>query len=653
MEKKYLNIIFDMASLLASYIVGVYLRILPTFTYGIHLTADDPLIHYWVTKYLLENGRLPTYNALAWHPWSYDPEKVLPDLHYYISAYLYKIVAAIHNIDLYTFVVLMPAFFSPLIVIPLYLLVKELWGRWAALATSIGVVTSWAYISRTTAGFFRHEQIAIPFLTASFYLTVKSMREKDLWKSVVLSGFSGLFLAMSAGTWAGFRQLYDVYPLVLFIFMLLKKAELRDVISLGLPPVYVLLISVSLPSLSSRSVLVSVESTLVWAVLVASVVYTIFQKYKKEIDARIPAAGGFLIVILFFFLTGIYKPLTERLLRVVFPGVKLPPGNVVETVAEHAPGSTIGYFNFLLIPIAFGLFLMAWEMWKDKAHILILINAIVSLYFAESITRLPPLAAPFTGLGIGYITMRIAGLTESRAESARRISKLLSKKGRSSRRRILSNFVLPSILIALLLIAPISVSAYLSYEASKTYPLGFEEGWERVFSWLRNNTEKGTVVVSWWDYGYWIQLGSSRVTLADGLTINSSQIREIAYAFSGNEEDMLDLMMRYNASYVVVDIPAEIDNLGLGGKWQAIFWIGRRFQYSPYRDTYDFYKYDLQKYFTIDQTTQRVYPTQRLLNTTLYKIALLPFANNSIYFKLAYLGNTTGLAHVVVAGIKD
>jgi len=653
MEKKYLNIIFDMASLLASYIVGVYLRILPTFTYGIHLTADDPLIHYWVTKYLLENGRLPTYNALAWHPWSYDPEKVLPDLHYYISAYLYKIVAAIHNIDLYTFVVLMPAFFSPLIVIPLYLLVKELWGRWAALATSIGVVTSWAYISRTTAGFFRHEQIAIPFLTASFYLTVKSMREKDLWKSVVLSGFSGLFLAMSAGTWAGFRQLYDVYPLVLFIFMLLKKAELRDVISLGLPPVYVLLISVSLPSLSSRSVLVSVESTLVWAVLVASVVYTIFQKYKKEIDARIPAAGGFLIVILFFFLTGIYKPLTERLLRVVFPGVKLPPGNVVETVAEHAPGSTIGYFNFLLIPIAFGLFLMAWEMWKDKAHILILINAIVSLYFAESITRLPPLAAPFAGLGIGYITMRIAGLTESRAESARRISKLLSKKGRSSRRRILSNFVLPSILIALLLIAPISVSAYLSYEASKTYPLGFEEGWERVFSWLRNNTEKGTVVVSWWDYGYWIQLGSSRVTLADGLTINSSQIREIAYAFSGNEEDMLDLMMRYNASYVVVDIPAEIDNLGLGGKWQAIFWIGRRFQYSPYRDTYDFYKYDLQKYFTIDQTTQRVYPTQRLLNTTLYKIALLPFANNSIYFKLAYLGNTTGLAHVVVAGIKD
>lgn len=653
MEKKYLNMIFDIASLLASYIVGVYLRILPTFTYGIHLTADDPLIHYWVTKYLLENGRLPTYNALAWHPWSYDPEKVLPDLHYYISAYLYKMVAAIHSIDLYTFVVLMPAFFSPLVVIPLYFLVKELWGRWAALVTSMGVVTSWAYISRTTAGFFRHEQIAIPFLTASFYLTVKSIREKDLWKSVVLSGFSGLFLAISAGTWAGFRQLYDVYPLVLFIFMLFKKAELRDVISLGLPPVYVLLASISLPSLSSRSVVVSVESTLVWAVLAASVVYIIFQKYKKEVDVRIPAAIGFLAVLLFFFLTGTYKPLTERLLRVVFPGVKLPPGNVVETVAEHAPGSTIGYFNFLLIPIAFGLSLMAWEMWKDKAHILILINAIVSLYFAESITRLPPLAAPFAGLGIGYITMRIAGLTESRAESAKRISKLLSKKGRPSRRRILSNLMLPSILIALLLIAPISVSAYLSYEASRTYPLGFEEGWEKVFSWLRNNTENGTVVVSWWDYGYWIQLGSSRVTLADGLTINSSQIREIAYAFSGNEEEMLDLMMRYNASYVVVDIPAEIDNLGLGGKWQAIFWIGRKFQYSPYRDTYDFYKYDLQKYFTIDQTTQRVYPTQKLLNTTLYKIALLPFANNSIYFKLAYLGNTTGLAHVVVAGIKE
>jgi len=652
MEKKYFNIIFDVVSLLASYIIGVYLRILPIFTYGVHLTADDPLIHYWVTKYLLENGRLPTYNALAWHPWGYDPEKVLPDLHYYISAYLYKIVTTIHSIDLYTFVVLMPAFFAPLVVIPLYLLVKELWGRWPAFFTSIGVITSWAYMSRTTAGFFRHEQIAIPFLTASFYLTVKSMRERDLWKSVVLSGFSGLFLAVSAGTWAGFRLLYDAYPLMLFIFMLFRRAELKDVISLGLPPVYVLLASISIPSLSSRSVLISMESTFVWAVLVASILYTIFQKYRKEIDARIPAAGGFLAVLLFFFLTGTYAPLAERLLRVVFPGVKLPPGNVVETVAEHAPGSVLGYFNYLLIPVAFGLSLMAWEMWRDKTHIFIVINAIISLYFAESITRLPPLAAPFAGLGIGYITMKIVELTKSRAESARRISKLLSRKGKSSRRRILSNFMLPTLLIALLLIAPIFASAYLSYEASRTYPLGFEEGWEKVFSWLKNNTKNGTVVVSWWDYGYWIQLGASRVTLADGLTINSSQIREIAYAFSGNEEDMLDLMMRYNASYVVVDIPAEIDNLGLTGKWQAIFWIGRRFQYSPYKDTYDFYKYDLQKYFTIDQTNQRVYPTQRLLNTTLYKIALLPFINNSIYFKVAYLGNTTGLAHVVVAELR-
>lgn len=676
MEKKYFNIIFDVVSLLASYIIGVYLRILPIFTYGVHLTADDPLIHYWVTKYLLENGRLPTYNALAWHPWGYDPEKVLPDLHYYISAYLYKIVTTIHSIDLYTFVVLMPAFFAPLVVIPLYLLVKELWGRWPAFFTSIGVITSWAYMSRTTAGFFRHEQIAIPFLTASFYLTVKSMRERDLWKSVVLSGFSGLFLAVSAGTWAGFRLLYDVYPLMLFIFMLFRRAELKDVISLGLPPVYVLLASISIPSLSSRSVLISMESTFVWAVLVASILYTIFQKYRKEIDARIPAAGGFLAVLLFFFLTGTYAPLAERLLRVVFPGVKLPPGNVVETVAEHAPGSVLGYFNYLLIPVAFGLSLMAWEMWRDKTHIFIVINAIISLYFAESITRLPPLAAPFAGLGIGYITMKIVELTKSRAESARRISKLLSRKGKSSRRRILSNFMLPTLLIALLLIAPIFASAYLSYEASRTYPLGFEEGWEKVFSWLKNNTKNGTVVVSWWDYGYWIQLGASRVTLADGLTINSSQIREIAYAFSGNEEDMLDLMMRYNASYAIVnvipmagggeiDIGYDIVNKRISieptGKWQAIFWIAQRFTYSPFRDPYDYYRYDLQKYFTIDQTEQVVYPTRIFLNTTLCKMALSPFTNSSIYFRPAYiwgpvivpLGREYKLAYVVVAGIKE
>ncbi len=647
---------FDVFALAVTYVVGVFLRIIPVEKYGVNLLTGDPLIHYWTTRYLIEHGHLPTYNPLGWHPWSYNPMNVLPDMHYYISALLYRIVSSVSHVTLYQFVVYIPAFFAPLLAIPLYLLVKELWGRWPAFVTIFSVVTSWAYVMRTEAGFFRHEQLAIPLMVTSFYFTVKAMRSSELWKALVFSGISGVFLALAAGSWAGFRQLFVGYPLVLAIFLALKKADLRDILALGIPPLYVLLLSFSLPNLAFRKEYMAMESTFVWAVLAASLIYAVLNYRSSErTDIRIPTMIAFIAVISLFFVLGIYRPLTARLMRVVFPGVSLPKGNVVETVAEHAPGSTITTFSYLLIPILLGLSMLAIERWREKVPILILVNAITSLYFAESIARLPPLAAPLSGLGVGYLVFRLQEYTETKITKVRRYSRLLSTRKVTSRptRKVLSTLKWPILLIVLLLVMPISLSVYNTYNYSQDFVLGFDQGWRETLGWLKNNTSPGTVVLSWWDYGYWIQLGSDRVTLADGLTINSTQIRQIAKAFSGSEEELLDVMMRYNASYVVVDIPAEVDNLGIGGKWQAIFWIAKRFKYDPWRDGRDWLRYDAMRYFTVQGG--RVYPTYTLLNTSLYKIALSPFKNLGLpltYFKTVFVGKTSGYNEVVVVGIR-
>ncbi len=647
--------IFDISALIITYVVGAFLRLIPVKKYGVNLLTGDPLIHYWMTKYLVEHGHLPLYNPLGWHPWSYNPMDILPDMHYYISALLYKIVSSVSHMTLYQFVVYMPAFFAPLVAIPLYLLVKELWGRWPAFVTAFSTVTSWAYVMRTEAGFFRHEQLAIPLMVTSFYLTVKAMRSSELWRALIFSGTSGVFLALAAGSWAGFRQLFVGYPLVLAILLVLKRADLRDILALGIPPLYVLLLSFSLPNLAFRKEYVAMEATFVWAVLAASLVYALlsYRDFKGR-DVRIPAAIAFVMVLAVFFGLGVYRPLTARLMRVVFPGVSLPKGNVVETVAEHAPGSTITTFGYLLIPILLGLSLLAVERWREKVPMLILVNAITSLYFAESIARLPPLAAPLSGLGVAYLTFRLQEYTETKVIRVRRYSRLLStRKTSRSIGKIISTLRWPILLITLLLAMPIFLSVYNTYNYSQDFVLGFDQGWRETLGWLKNNPSPGAVVLSWWDYGYWIQLEAKRVTLADGLTINSTQIRQIAKAFSGDEEELLDVMMRYNASYVVVDIPAEVDNLGIGGKWQAIFWIAKRFKYDPWRDVRDWLRYDAMRYFTAQG--DRVYPTYTLLNTSLYKIALSPFKNFGLpltYFRTAFVGKTSGYSEVVVVGIR-
>ncbi|HDD68891.1 MAG TPA: hypothetical protein ENG61_00850, partial [Candidatus Korarchaeota archaeon] len=57
-RRSILTKLLEVASLVGSYLLGVYIRLRPALTYGISLTADDPLHHYRMTKYLLEMGRL-------------------------------------------------------------------------------------------------------------------------------------------------------------------------------------------------------------------------------------------------------------------------------------------------------------------------------------------------------------------------------------------------------------------------------------------------------------------------------------------------------------------------------------------------------------------------------------------------------------------
>ncbi|MEM2604320.1 MAG: hypothetical protein QW353_05460, partial [Candidatus Korarchaeum sp.] len=233
--------------------------------------------------------------------------------------------------------------------------------------------------------------------------------------------------------------------------------------------------------------------------------------------------------------------------------------------------------------------------------------------------------------------------------------------------RKLTMLRVPVLLMILLVVLPVALQGHireyggefnsyvLSYEEAMNYPLGFSEGWKDALSWLKNNSRPDEVAISWWDYGYWLQLGSGSVTLADGLTINSSQITLIAKAFMGPEERMLDLASRFNASYVIVDVPAEVGSFSGGGKWMAMAWIAGHFQYSPYRadEVRKWLAQDMPKFFYYDSVSGRYIPTDYALNTTLYKMALASIGMGRMnYFELVHVGKNQGYVEVAVFRVK-
>jgi len=669
-EGRIRGLITDILALILSYSLGAFIRILPTFKYGANLTADDPLLHYRITDYLVKTGHLPSYDPLSWHPWSYNPTEVLPVLHYYTGAAIYKLVSLFGFKDLYTVVVYIPAFFAPLIVIPLYLTAKELWGREAAVISAFSISLSWAYLSRSLAGWYRHEQFAIPLLMASLYFTLKAMRTDEDWKVIVYSGLSGAFLVYASGVWAGFRALYDGYALILFLLLLLDRLDWRKALALGIPPLYVLIASLgALSNLAYRKLYMSFESTLVWASLLAALVYLLSKRIPRVAGRRreVSVVAGVALLAIFLGL-GIYQPLTGRLMRVLFPSVKLPQGNVVETVAEHGAGESFESFTTLLIPASLGLFFLIIERWRKDEELTLALMTLISLYFAVSIVRLPPLAAPFLALCAGYFTQRLLIFSEPYIKRVRALERSKGRRGSSlPLKRKIYMLRVPIILMLILVILPVALQGHireyggnlysyaLSYEEAMSYPLGFSEGWIDALNWLKNNTKPEEIAISWWDYGYWMQFGSGKVTIADGLTINSSQIALIAKGFMGPEERMLDLASRMNASYVVVDVPAEVGNFQGGGKWIAIAWIAGEFQYSPYRsdESSKWLTQDLRKFFYYDSMSGRYIPTDYALNTTLYKMALASIGFGKMnYFELVHIGKNQGYVEVAIFKVK-
>jgi dolichyl-diphosphooligosaccharide--protein glycosyltransferase len=75
--------------------------------------------------------------------------------------------------------------------------------------------------------------------------------------------------------------------------------------------------------------------------------------------------------------------------------------------------------------------------------------------------------------------------------------------------------------------------------------------WYDALAWIKNNLESTTIVVSWWDYGYWLTMVGNVTTLNDNLTINSTQIENVGFMFMANETQSLEMLATYHADYIL------------------------------------------------------------------------------------------------------
>jgi dolichyl-diphosphooligosaccharide--protein glycosyltransferase len=58
--------------------------------------------------------------------------------------------------------------------------------------------------------------------------------------------------------------------------------------------------------------------------------------------------------------------------------------------------------------------------------------------------------------------------------------------------------------------------------------------WLQALNWIHSNTPTNSVVIAWWDYGYWINVMGNRTNVSDNATLNETRIAQIGQMFFSN-----------------------------------------------------------------------------------------------------------------------
>jgi dolichyl-diphosphooligosaccharide--protein glycosyltransferase len=80
------------------------------------------------------------------------------------------------------------------------------------------------------------------------------------------------------------------------------------------------------------------------------------------------------------------------------------------------------------------------------------------------------------------------------------------------------------------------------------------------------NTPENSIVLSWWDYGYWITGLSERITLIDNATLGDKQIERVATIFLSSPDDAWTLSRILDVDYLVVFVVGESLHIEHEGK---------------------------------------------------------------------------------------
>ncbi|XP_076349853.1 catalytic subunit 3A of the oligosaccharyltransferase complex isoform X2 [Tachypleus tridentatus] len=531
----------------------------------------DPYFNYRTTRFLAEEGFYSFHNWFddrAWYPLGrIIGGTIYPGL-MITSATIYRVLRFVNiPIDVRNVCVFLAPLFSSLTTIVTYLLTKELKDAGSGLVAAAMISIVPGYISRSVAGSYDNEGIAIFCMLLTYYLWIKAVKSGTIyWGTLCAVAY---FYMVSS--WGGYVFLINLIPLHVIALMVTGRFSHRVYIAYS--TVYCLgtMLSMQISFVGFQPVQSSEHMAALGVFglcqLHAFVDYVRSRLPKEHFEVLFKTVilltaglsalvGGVLTV------TGKISPWTGRFYSLLDPSYAKNNIPIIASVSEHQPTSWSSfYFDLQLLVFMFPVGLYFCFSKLTDANIFIILYGVTSIYFAGVMVRLMLVLAPVMCILAGI------GVSSMMTTYAKQLD--VSQQDRKTK-RFESNFFMKSevawtfltVMMALLVTytfhctwvtseaysSPSIVLSARSHDGSRIIFDDFRE----AYYWLRQNTPEDAKVMSWWDYGYQITAMANRTILVDNNTWNNTHISRVGQAMASSEEKAYEIMRELDVDYVLV-----------------------------------------------------------------------------------------------------
>jgi dolichyl-diphosphooligosaccharide---protein glycosyltransferase len=596
-----LSIIFSVAVLMRAYAAR----------YGFFLNEFDPYYDYYAASHIVtlaqqhglyyalfnnpagcgtsvlttchnQQGYFYWHDIQTWFPYGRNVALTSQDGLQIGGAVLYLLVSGLFgvNITLYNFLVLLPVFLGAVTAVMFYFLVKKIAGDAAGLFSALMFAVSPPLIERGNLGWFKSEPLSIfLFVGASILILTVFDKERSVSSRLGRAVLAGLLAGYANTAWGGGIYFSATFGL-LFILIPFLNFDLAGI--------WTSIVAFSAATLFASAIFprpgVDIVTNPAGLALITGTLFIIVAQWSrgwvKPADYRgtlVKFLFGFALAGLAVLSFGLVGGVTTRYLAAIAPWVRTGKP-LVESVAEHFVPTGQDYFTSYIILLAFGAAgaIIAFRK-MNLTTLFALVFGLTGLYVSAAFSRLLVFSSIALGLlaGIGFAEFALAVVKPA--------SNPLVKKKQASGTRNEMKVVFSVAVIALIVIPagtywipnPIPCTAANTYfcdqspadsavslaNGATTYSRSTSNDWTQTLQWIRQNTPTNSVVISWWDYGYWIAVMGNRTTAADNATINGTRIGQIGRMFMSNVTQaakIADQISQGQPTYVALFITGSI-----------------------------------------------------------------------------------------------